>query len=82
MFDTSTNGAAAAQEAAAGRVDQGGVPELGFVVGGRAALAGVPDPELVEQAKRRSFTARTRGADPGRGGCLQQPGRGWRVAAP
>ena len=25
--------------------------------GGRAALAGVPDPELVEQAKRRSFTA-------------------------
>ena len=26
--------------------------------GGRAALAGVPDPELVEQAKRRSFTAK------------------------
>ena len=25
--------------------------------GGRAAPAGVPDPELVEQAKRRSFTA-------------------------
>ena len=28
-----------------------------FVVGGRAARAGVPDPELVEQAKRRTFTA-------------------------
>ena len=28
-----------------------------FVVGGRAAPEGVPDPELVEQAKRRSFTA-------------------------
>ena len=29
----------------------------GFVAGGRAAPEGVPDPELVEQAKRRSFTA-------------------------
>ena len=29
-----------------------------FVAGGRAAAAGVPDPELVEQAKRRSFTAK------------------------
>ena len=28
------------------------------VDGGRAAPAGVPDPELVEQAKRRSFTAK------------------------
>jgi transposase-like protein len=27
------------------------------VAGGRAAAAGVPDPELVEQAKRRTFTA-------------------------
>jgi transposase-like protein len=27
------------------------------VAGGRAAPAGVPDPELVEQAKRRRFTA-------------------------
>jgi hypothetical protein len=27
------------------------------VAGGRAASAGVPDPELVEQAKRRTFTA-------------------------
>jgi transposase-like protein len=28
------------------------------VGGGRAAVAGVPDPELVERAKRRSFTAK------------------------
>ena len=49
---------AAVEAAAAGREDQGGVAELGFVAGGRAAPAGVPDPELVEQAKRRSFTAK------------------------
>jgi len=52
------NGAGAADDAAAGRVDQRAVGELGFVAGGRAAPAGVADPELVEQAKRRSFTAR------------------------
>jgi transposase len=44
-------------EDAAGREDQRAVGELGFGAGGRAAPAGVPDPELVEQAKRRSFTA-------------------------
>jgi transposase len=59
MLETSTNGAGAAVEAAAaGREDQGAVGELGFVAGGRAAPAGVPDPELVEQAKRRKFTAK------------------------
>jgi transposase len=59
MLETSTNGAGAAVEAAAaGREDQGGVAELGFVAGGRAAPAGVPDPELIEQAKRRTFTAK------------------------
>jgi transposase len=58
MLETSTNGAGAAEAAAAGREDQGGVAELGFVAGGRAAPAGVPDPELVEQAKRRKFTAK------------------------
>src|SRR5438067_907687 len=60
MQETSTNGAgagAAVEAAAAGREDQLGVAELGFVAGGRAAPEGVPDPELVEQAKRRSFTA-------------------------
>ena len=60
MQETSTNGAgagAAVGAAAAGREDQRGVAELGFVAGGRAAPEGVPDPELVEQAKRRSFTA-------------------------
>jgi transposase len=58
MLETSTNGARAADEAAAGREDQRGVAGLGFGAGGRAAPAGVPDPELVEQAKRRSFTAK------------------------
>ena len=58
MLETSTNGAGAAEAAAAGHEDQGGVAELGFVAGGRAAPAGVPDPELVEQAKRRKFTAK------------------------
>jgi transposase-like protein len=59
MLETSTNGAGAAVEAAVtGREDQRAVGELGFVAGGRAARAGVPDPELVEQAKRRKFTAK------------------------
>ena len=59
MLESSTNGAGAAPEAAgAGREDQRGVAGVGFGAGGRAALEGVPDPELVEQAKRRSFTAK------------------------
>ena len=58
MLETSTNGARAADDAAAGREDQRDVGELGFVAGGRAAPAGVPDPELVAQAKRRRFTAK------------------------
>jgi hypothetical protein len=65
MQETSTNGAGAAVEAAAaGREDQRGVAGLGFGAGGRAAPEGspgperVPDPELIEQAKRRSFTAK------------------------
>jgi transposase len=57
MLESSTNGARHADDAAAGREEQGGVAELGFVAGGRAAPAGLPDPELVEQAKRRRFTA-------------------------
>jgi transposase-like protein len=62
MLEQSTDGAAPAGEAAAGPEDQGGGAELGFGAGGRAvaegvAGRGVPDPELVEQAKRRSFTA-------------------------
>jgi len=39
----------------AGTGNRPGYPTFG--AGGRAAPAGVPDPELVEQAKRRSFTA-------------------------
>jgi transposase-like protein len=42
---------------AAGREAQRAGGERSFVAGGRAAPAGVPDPELVEQAKRRRFTA-------------------------
>jgi hypothetical protein len=58
MLESRTNGAGAAGEvAAAGREGQRAVGELGFGAGGRAAPEGVPDPELVEQAKRRSFTA-------------------------
>jgi len=64
-METSTNGAGAAVEAAAaGREDQLGVAELGFVAGGRVAPEGVPgpeqvpDPELVERATRRKFTAK------------------------
>jgi transposase len=58
MLERSTNGAGPADEAAAaGREDQRAVGELGFVGGGHAARVGVPDPELVEQAKRRRFTA-------------------------
>jgi transposase len=59
MLETSTNGARAADDAAASREDQRAVGELGFVAGGRAAPTGaVPDPELVERAKRRTFTAK------------------------
>ena len=47
MQETSTSGAKAADETAAGHEDQGGVAELGFVAGGRAARVGAPDPELV-----------------------------------
>jgi len=39
----------------AGTGNRPGYPRFG--AGGRAAPEGVPDPELVEQAKRRSFTA-------------------------
>ena len=58
MLEIITNGAGAADDAAAGREDQRAVGELGFAAGGRAAPAGVPDPELVERAKRRTFTAK------------------------
>ncbi len=40
----------------AGREGQRAVGELGFAAG-VSASAGVPEPELVERAKRRSFTA-------------------------
>jgi transposase len=52
----STNGAGASGEAA-GPGGQRAVGELGSGARVRGP-AGVPDPELVEQAKRRSFTAK------------------------
>jgi transposase len=61
MSETSANGdgvGAGVEAAAASLEDQRAVGELGFVAGGRAVAAGVPDPELVEQAKRRKFTAK------------------------
>ena len=72
-METSTNGAGAEGEAAAGREDQLGVAELGFGAGGRAAPEGVggpgevPDPELVEQAKRPLVHRRVQGEDPCQG---------------
>jgi transposase-like protein len=63
-METSTNGAGAAVKAAAdGLETERAVGDRRFVAVGRAAPEGsrgperVPDPELVEQAKRRSFTA-------------------------
>ena len=55
MLKSSMDGVAG--EVAAGHEAQRAVGELGFGAGGRAAREGVRDPELVEQAKRRSFTA-------------------------
>jgi transposase len=56
MVEPSKNGVA--DGAAAGREDRRAVGGLGFVAGGRGPSAGGPDPELVERAKRRSFTAK------------------------
>src|SRR5215210_2678350 len=58
MLEVTANGAGRAAEDAAGGEDQRAVGELGFGAGGRAAEPGVPDPELVEHAKRRKFTAK------------------------
>jgi transposase len=58
MLDITTNGAGAGQDAAASREAERAGGERSAAAGGRAAPAGVPDPELVEQAKRRSFTAK------------------------
>ena len=58
MLPVDADGAGPAGEAAAGREDQRGVAGLGFGAGGRTWPEGVPDPELVEQAKRRKFAAK------------------------
>jgi transposase len=48
---------AGSEPGGAGRGTQGAVGELGFSSGGRALPEGVPDPELVEHASRRRFSA-------------------------
>ena len=45
-------------EDGAGRGTQGAGGELGFSSGGRAVPAGVPDPELVQRASRRRYSAK------------------------
>ena len=57
MSDRSKKETGQAAGVAAGHEDEHGVAGLGFGAGGRDASAGAPDPELVERAKRRSFTA-------------------------
>ena len=58
MLESSTNGVGAPVEAAAAGLEtERAVGERRFVAGGRAAPEGTRDPELVEQAKRRAFTA-------------------------
>jgi transposase-like protein len=55
MLEKSTNQV----EPAAGTEDRDGGAGLGFRAGGRPAPDGsAPDPELVQQAKRRTFTAK------------------------
>ena len=59
MLETTTHTDGATDDGGgAGGGDQRAVGELGFPAGGRAAPAGVPDPELAERAKRRTFTAK------------------------
>jgi transposase len=50
MMEMTRNGAA-------GRVAERAVGERSEAAGGRAASAGVPDPELVERPRRRRFSA-------------------------
>jgi transposase len=74
MLDATTNGAGAADESAAGREDRRAVGELGFGAGGGAAGPGVPDPELVERAKRRKFTAKYKLEILGKADACTRPG--------
>jgi transposase len=79
MLESSTNGAAPADDATAGPEDQGGVAELGFGAGERArreapGRGAVPDPELAEQAKRRTFTAEYKARILAEADACQRPG--------
>jgi transposase len=75
MSQQSENGAVPAGQVAAGREERVGVADLGFVAGERPARVGsVPDPELVEQAKRRSFTAQYKAGILAEADACTQPG--------
>jgi transposase len=80
MQDSITNGMLSSAGIAAGREDQDGVAGLGFVAGGRAVPMGspgaerVPDPELVAQARRRSFTAEYKARILAEADAASQPG--------
>jgi transposase len=74
MLEVTRNGVGAGVEAVAVREDERAVGELGFGGGGRAAEAGVPDPELVEQAKRRKFTAEYKAEILARADACTKPG--------
>src|SRR5215472_15276183 len=80
MQDSRTNGTHAGVEVAAGPEDQDGVAGLGFGAGGHADRSGVPaprevpDPELVEQAKRRRFTAEYKARILAEANACAQPG--------
>jgi hypothetical protein len=59
----------------------GAVGELGFSSGGRAAPEGVPDPELVERASRRRFTAAYKLSIVREADACSKAGGDWRVDA-
>src|SRR5450631_687076 len=78
MLETSTNGAgagAAVEAAAAGREDQGGVAELGFVAGGGAR----PRADLAGQAPE--VHGEVQAGDPREGRRVHGAGRDRRAAA-
>jgi transposase len=71
MLEKSTNGV----EVAAGAEDRDGVAGLGLSAGGHAVgQGGVPDPELVEHAKRRTFTAKYKAEILAEADACTQPG--------
>src|SRR5215207_5684801 len=67
MSENETNGAS-------GQVAERAVGERGDLAAARASREGVPDPELVEKAKRRTFTAEYKLRILGQAGACTRPG--------